>query len=169
MTSFQTILHPTDFSASARQAFRLARTLAGAHGSRLFILHVHMTAGPVLTFGPVRVQFEPSKHQERLLKVLRRFHASDPGVRLAHQIVTGEPATQILRVADENLCDLIVMGTKGASGSAKSWVGCVAEGVLRKATCPVLIMGVPHHVDRPESTPAEPSVSKSQACMTNRT
>jgi nucleotide-binding universal stress UspA family protein len=140
MTAFKTILHPTDFSASARQAFGLAHTLAAAHGSRLIVLHVHETTGPLLAFGAASVQLEPSKQLDKLLKVLRGFHASDPGVRVEHQIVTGEPAAQILRAADGKLCDLIVMGAEGSNGSTKSSVGSIAEVILQKAACPVLIM-----------------------------
>jgi nucleotide-binding universal stress UspA family protein len=150
MAFFKTILHATDFSVSARRAFQLACTLAAAHGCRLIVLHVHETAGPLLRFGPASVQLEPSKHLDKLLKVLRRFHAYDPGVRLEHQIVSGDPATRILQVADENGCDLIVMGTKDSSGLTKSGVGSVAEAILQKGTCPVLIMRVPQHDDGPQ-------------------
>jgi nucleotide-binding universal stress UspA family protein len=145
MTAFKTILHPTDFSVSARQAFGLACTLAAAHGSRLIVLHVHEPEGPLLAFGEARVQLEPSKHLEKHLKVLRRFHASDPGVLVEHQVVTGEPVAEVLRAANENQCELIVMGTIDHIGTTKSRLSKVAEAVMQKAICPVLILHVPPH------------------------
>ena len=40
-------------------------------------------------------------------------------------------------------CDLIVMGTHGRSGLSRVLAGSVAEEVLRKAACPVLVVKIP--------------------------
>jgi universal stress protein A len=50
----------------------------------------------------------------------------------------GRPSVEILRYADENKIDLIVMGTHGRSGIAHALLGSVAEKVVRKSSCPVL-------------------------------
>jgi nucleotide-binding universal stress UspA family protein len=55
------------------------------------------------------------------------------------QIVAGNPADAIIRVAQEHEVDLIVMGTHGRSGLAHVLLGSVAEKVLRHAPCPVLV------------------------------
>jgi nucleotide-binding universal stress UspA family protein len=64
------------------------------------------------------------------------------GPPLAHPVETqlsqGDPAEEILRAAKDLRCDLIVMGTQGRSGLARALMGSVAEGVLRRAECPVL-------------------------------
>jgi nucleotide-binding universal stress UspA family protein len=41
-------------------------------------------------------------------------------------------------------CDLIVMGTHGRSGLSHLFLGSVAEEVVRKAECPVLVVHAPH-------------------------
>jgi len=55
----------------------------------------------------------------------------------------GDAAEEILRVAEEVRCDLIVMGTHGRSGLGRLLMGSVAEQVMRKARCPVLTVKCP--------------------------
>jgi len=54
-----------------------------------------------------------------------------------------EPPMEILGVAEETKCDLIVMGTHGRTGLGRLLMGSVAEQVVRKATCPVLTVKTP--------------------------
>ena len=49
----------------------------------------------------------------------------------------------ILDFVAENSIDLIVMGTHGRSGMTRVLMGSVAEGVVRKATCPVMVVRIP--------------------------
>ena len=62
--------------------------------------------------------------------------------------LTGSPAAQILKLAEQERIDLIVMGSHGRTGLSKLLMGSVAEGVMRKAKCPVLIVKLP--VDQAE-------------------
>lgn len=59
-----------------------------------------------------------------------------------HRMEAGEPASVILRVAEENPFDLIVMGTHGRKGFERLVMGSVAERVVRQAHCPVLTVRV---------------------------
>jgi nucleotide-binding universal stress UspA family protein len=54
------------------------------------------------------------------------------------KLVTGAPAEQIMRQARRWRADLIVMGTHGRSGFGRTFMGSVADRVLRGAACPVL-------------------------------
>jgi nucleotide-binding universal stress UspA family protein len=65
--------------------------------------------------------------------------------------VAGLPAKSILERAASLPADLIVMGTHGASGFERLMLGSVTEKVLRKATCPVLV--VPRGADAPSGAP----------------
>ncbi|WP_230674410.1 universal stress protein [Burkholderia glumae] len=53
-------------------------------------------------------------------------------------------AATVVRVAAEQDAGLIVMGTRGASGLRRYWLGSVAEQVMRIAPCPVLLARAPH-------------------------
>jgi nucleotide-binding universal stress UspA family protein len=56
------------------------------------------------------------------------------------QILHGSPPTETVKLARERTVDLIVMGTHGRSGLQHALLGSVAEKVIRKAPCPVLVV-----------------------------
>ena len=62
---------------------------------------------------------------------------------IEHHLVTGEPATAIVRLATSEQADLIVMATHGRSGLSRLLMGSVAEAVVRQAACPVLTLRQP--------------------------
>jgi nucleotide-binding universal stress UspA family protein len=53
---------------------------------------------------------------------------------------TGEPVEKIVEAAKTWQADLIVMGTRGRSALANVFLGSVAQGVLRDAPCPVMVL-----------------------------
>jgi len=133
------ILHPTDFSPLSENAFHLAYSLARDHGGRVIVLHVAEL--PVIASGVAITS--PGGDREALAKRLCQFQAPDAKVPIEHRLEKGNPVAEILRVAQESQCDLIVMGTHGRTGLAHLLMGSVAEPVVRKATCPVLVVKTP--------------------------
>ena len=136
MTPIRTILHPTDFSGHAEHAFQLACCLARDQGARVIVLHVGEQPPT------------PPDHRKALEGQLRRVQAPDAKVRVEHRLEQGTPDGEILRVARETNCDLIVMGTQGKMGIGQTvlpgrWVGSVAGKVLRSATCPEITVKTP--------------------------
>ncbi len=85
----------------------------------------------------------PEGDWKALDEQLRHVQASDAKIPVKHLLEEGDPAAEILRVADELKCDLIVMGMHGRRGVARLLMGSVAEHVVRKATCPVLVVKTP--------------------------
>jgi nucleotide-binding universal stress UspA family protein len=137
MFPIRTILVPTDFSAASAAAFQLACSLARDHGSR--ILAVHAVPTPVAPYdmgGWVAV--EPEGYREELLAKLKSLRPGSPEVGVEYRLADGDPPAEIVRIAKETPCDLIVMGTHGRTGLARLVLGSVAEEVLRKAPCPVV-------------------------------
>ncbi len=142
MIPIRTILHPTDFSGHAEHAFQLACCLARDQGARVIVLHVGEQPPA------------PPDHRNALEEQLRRVQAPDAKVRVEHRLEQGTPDSEILRVAQEANCDLIVMGTEGKMGIGRTvlpgrWVGSVAGKVLQGATCPVLTVKTPGASARP--------------------
>jgi nucleotide-binding universal stress UspA family protein len=129
----QTILHPTDFSERSGYAFRLACSLARDRGARLIVLHVM----------PVPLVQEKRFYQEEMSAELNRLRAPDSQIQVEHRLEQGDPATQILRIAQETGCDLVVMGTHGRTGLDRLLMGSVAEEVVRRAACPVVTVKAP--------------------------
>ena len=143
MLEIRTILHPTDFSDCSRLAFQLAATLAREHGARLIVLHVKQTLGPRVAYGKALAQLQPEEYQEWLRKILARFDVSNNRVQVEHRLSEGNAANEILGVARETMCDIIVMGTHGRTGLDRLVLGSVSDVVLRQAPCPVVTVKVP--------------------------
>ncbi len=159
MLPIRTILHPTDFSMHSEHAYGLACSLACDHGARLVILHVvsGLASGEV-----VWNLARPSEdYKEAMEEKLHMLAAPDPRVLMEYRLEEGDPAKQIVRVAHETKCDLIVMGTHGRAGLSHLLLGSVAEEVVRKAPCAVLTMKIPHADALPSSelSPEEPQKS----------
>ena len=53
---------------------------------------------------------------------------------------TGAPDDKIVKLADKEKVDAIVMGTHGVTGLARVFIGSVADRVVRKASCPVILV-----------------------------
>ena len=53
------------------------------------------------------------------------------------KVVTGDPAEEIVKFADEQGIDLIVMGTHGRKGLDRTLMGSVADHVIKNASAPV--------------------------------
>lgn len=66
--------------------------------------------------------------------------AKTEGVDVRKWIIEGQPAKEILKLAEEEWVDLIVMGTLGRSGIEKFILGSVADKVIRGSRIPVLVV-----------------------------
>ncbi|MHB0954942.1 MAG: universal stress protein [Pirellulaceae bacterium] len=151
MLTFRTILHPTDFSDHAAYALDLATSFAQEPGARLIVLHVMQPwvagYGGIMTPPP-----SPEDYRQGAEEQLREIRVAGAEELIEHRLEEGTPAEEILRVAKEIKCDLIVMGTHGRTGMQRLLTGGVAEKVMRQAPCPVLIVKTPI----PEAAPNEP-------------
>jgi nucleotide-binding universal stress UspA family protein len=72
----------------------------------------------------------------------------------------GDPVTQILRIAGEENCELIVMGIHGRTGLGRLLMGSVAEQVVRRAPCPVLTVKMPQRGVRSTAEPLAATVGR---------
>ena len=65
--------------------------------------------------------------------------------QVEQRVAVGQPFEQILKTAESETVDMIVMGTNGRTGFAHLVMGSVAERVVRLAPCPVLTVKDPEH------------------------
>jgi nucleotide-binding universal stress UspA family protein len=144
MDAIRKILVPTDFSAHADEAFRVAQTLARAVGADVILLHVAHAPAVVSEGGKLLA----NPGQVDAANLWERFHSSQPvdaKVRVEHQVIVADRpgAGHILELLDKLGCDLIVMGTHGHSWLKHRLFGSVTEEVVRLARCPVMIVKAP--------------------------
>src|SRR5262245_53299737 len=114
MLPIHTILHPTDFSDRSQYAFRLACALARDYGAELVVLHV--AALPTVVYGEGVVPPDPEILFREAKARLHGLEVPDTNIRAERRFEEGDPATEILRVAQETHTDLIAMGTHGRTG-----------------------------------------------------
>ena len=147
MLAIRTILVPTDFSDCSTAALDYGRHLADAFGASLHVLHVVQDpytqpwaaeAFPA-PLGDLLVQWE-DQARARIVEAL------PPEERGRTTVVTqiGSPFFEIVRYAQEQKVDLIVLGTHGRGPIGHMLLGSVAEKVVRKAPCPVLTVRHPN-------------------------
>jgi len=131
------ILVPTDFSTASDAALPHAEALARQKSASLLILHVEE---PPLAYGGGELYYGlPDPNSERILKMLEEVRPTDQTVAFTHRLTMGDPAGEIVRIAAEERVEMIVLGTHGRSGMTRMLMGSVAEAVVRRAPCPVLV------------------------------
>lgn len=140
MLSIRTILHPTDFSDCSRYAFDVACALARDYGARMVLLCV---IEPSLAFGDGSVSIPLTFDFDTFKDLLNKVKPADSSIAVERELLSGDPAQEILQTVNAKHCDLIVMGTHGRSGLGRLLMGSVAERVVRHATCPVLTVKAP--------------------------
>jgi nucleotide-binding universal stress UspA family protein len=141
------ILHPTDYTDSARYAFAVAADLARHHAARLIVLHVADTLGPEdATYGEATTRLQPDgRRPAQLLEELRRAAPTPPGAPLAveHLLAEGDPARAIADLARRQRCDLVVMGTHTRSALSRLLTGSVTQKVASLVPCAVITVRMP--------------------------
>ena len=141
MLSPKTILHPNDCSKHAENALHVASALAKFYDARLILLYVKVRQETVAgEFGTIPPEPEPTA--DEFLEELQEL-ASDTGLKAECVVVEGTPVTEILRVAKEGKCDLIVLGSHAHSWFGRLMTGDIAEEVANKASCPVVTVREP--------------------------
>jgi universal stress protein A len=134
------VLVPIDFSDVSEAALAYARTLARTFGARLHVLHVMENdfLRPMAS--------NPHTHTEAISRqVSDKLTDEDRDLLRAVAVLSKSdaPAEEIVKYANAEEIDLIVMGTHGRKGVAHLFVGSVAEHVVRAAPCPVLAVRLP--------------------------
>lgn len=146
----KTILVTVDFSDVSSRLIDVAQELAAAQGSRIVLLHVRefdegefMPEFAVPGYVPmpvvVPVKHPPKGMEIERLQALRDSSKPFPG-EVEVLVLEGPTVSTILEVSVSKNADLIVMGSHGHGAVYHLLVGSVAEGVLKAAKCPVMIV-----------------------------
>ncbi len=128
----QRILVPLDFTGKSRQALRYAVPQAQKFNARIALLHV---------LAPVAKGADAQEARRAALKRLVTTGSQLIPTDLHHDniVLSGDPATQILKVAKHRDMDLIVLATKSIADKKRRLLsGGTADTVIREAPCPVL-------------------------------
>lgn len=139
------VLVPVDFSDQADEALRTAIGVARAFGGEVELLHV--TAPVMVLPPPIDIISFPTLFPDLTRRVeeslaSRRAWIAEAGLSSTTTVLQGNPHVEIVRRAKESGAELIVMGTHGRSGFGHAVLGSVAERVVHRSPCPVLVVPV---------------------------
>jgi len=153
------ILVPTDFSENAAHALNYAIELAKKEHATLILLHVYHLdpAPPYLDVRPPEQEIDTE--EKRWLNKLKALqvkvdHAGHVKTELVARLDLAVDG--IAAEAKEKEVDLIVMGTKGASGLKEVLMGSNTSRVIDRVSCPVIAV--------PEQAKAYPVKKIAYAC-----
>lgn len=140
----RTILVPVDFSDCSLTGLRYALKFAKAVGARLIVLHV-TDLGPVMMttacgdyHSPVYLEAARRRCTDRMEEFLQRVDFD--GVAVETFAVPGYCPAAIGEAAEKQGVDLIIISTHGRTGLRHALLGSIAEGTVRRAGCPVLVV-----------------------------
>ncbi len=144
---YRSIVVGTDGSQTAGRAVDRAVELAREGGATLHLVTAHepvsvtriqrqLAEVPDELRAIAAIQDEAEQQLERAAAQLRNEH----GVEVETHALEGEPADAILRIAELDRADLIVVGNKGMTGAKRFLLGSVPNKVSHHAPCSVMII-----------------------------
>jgi nucleotide-binding universal stress UspA family protein len=137
---FRKLLLPLDRSSLAEQAIGHAASIARESGAAIDIVLVHE---PFPFAGYADLPWEEETDaaaEQKYLEAVADELKSGAQVTATCAVLRGAPADMIIRRAREVGADLIVMTSHGRTGLSRTWLGSVADAVMRKSAIPVFML-----------------------------
>ncbi len=160
------ILVPVDFSPTSKKAFKYAIDVASKSGGTVILCHFFKPlkssdAGAPQNVREYNQQFELNS-LKRLQRLKKKVLTDTSEVVAVSTLVGRMPVVKnILRFAENNHIDLIVMGTQGATGLKKITTGSIAAKVMEGSPVPVLLVPWKFVWKKPKTILFTTTISKS--------
>jgi nucleotide-binding universal stress UspA family protein len=144
MVEIRKILFPIDLTENAYKVLPYVLSVSEKYNAMIYLLHV---VEDLHRWGKVYVpHVSMDKLQGEALeaagKALDRVCDQDlqSCPNFQRRVVSGDPATEILKLIDSEGIDLVIMGTHGRKGLNHTIFGSVAENVMKKSPLPVMVV-----------------------------
>jgi nucleotide-binding universal stress UspA family protein len=149
------ILYATDLSKNSSFAFLYATDMARRHDAKIVILHaIEPIPAYAAAYTGITDELKRKQQDETVEEIRTRLgdfcrkaeaEIGPPCVELVSKILVprGHPPEEILNAADEEGCDVIVLGTHGKGFLAHAFLGSVSSAVLNRTKKPVFIVPLP--------------------------
>lgn len=142
------ILVPTDFSIYADKALKQAIDIAKQSKAKIFLFHViddgfqQCTVDYCIDEGAVQKIYKDSIKNtiDKMHKEANKITAKNSSIEIVYDTRRGIPYEEILKEQEEKGIDLIVIASHGKIGILKNLMGGVADKVMKRAKCPVLLV-----------------------------
>lgn len=145
MDKVKKILVPIDGSEGAKKAVDDAINLAKLCKSEIDFVYVANVNGCVGGYPLSDSDDYPNAILDDVIRIGKELldgaKAMVPEeIKVTTHCVKGEPEEQIIKIADEVTCDMIVMGSRGLSAFKSAFLGSVSQYVVEHAKCPVMVV-----------------------------
>ncbi|MCM4158338.1 universal stress protein [Antarcticibacterium flavum] len=152
------ILVPTDFSEQAEYALKVAAQLARKYDGEIFLLHMlelpmHLVGGAAASGSGVggggsqnlpEALYFMKLAKKRFGEIRQEPYLKD--IKLTETVEFHQAFDGIMEISEKHNCDLIVMGSHGATGFKEMFIGSNTEKVVRNSTIPVLVIKNDHEI-----------------------
>lgn len=130
------ILVPIDLSSSTQLQLDFASSLARQYGAAVSLVHVHES--PHHFAGGSFVD-APAPDTSQIAAEFKQVRLPESSTPAEHVLLAGNPADEVVRLADEGQYDLLILGSHGRTGLARVLMGSIAESIVRRVRCPVIV------------------------------
>lgn len=138
------ILVPIDFSEQAEHAMKTAAQIARKSGGKIFLLHMLNLPSNTDDIDPHGDASSPAKvlYLEKIHERFEEFMQEDylEGLDVKEEVRFHKTFSGIINYSHELNCDLIIMGSHGATGLKEMFIGSNTEKVVRNSDIPVLVV-----------------------------
>lgn len=133
------VLIPVDFSETSENALAYACKIFDKHPLEITLVNIFGATSTALMMKSIdSILIKEAK--ESLSKLEKKYKALFPDVQFKSQLYKNYAVQTIVSLADSGDYDLIIMGTKGASGVKEVFLGSIAGGVISKTKAPVIVV-----------------------------
>lgn len=140
------IVVPVDYSEHAQATLEYAATLAERFGASIDVVHVWDRPSYVPDTAVIGKPGEPERSLADLIRENAEHEMTEflkrtklpPGVTVTHHLVSGEPASAVIKLLEHRDADLVILGTHGRAGVKHLLLGSVAEKLVRLSPIPVI-------------------------------
>lgn len=144
MIEIKKILFPLDLTENSSKILPYVLSISEKYNSMIYLLHVVQDLnkwGKLYVPHPSMDVFQNEATEgakKAMDKVCEKQLQSCPNFQ--RRLISGDPATEILKTIDSEGIDLVIMGTHGRKGLEHTIFGSVAENVVKKSPAPVLVI-----------------------------
>ncbi len=148
---FTKILYPTDFSEKSKHALEMVKKLKEAGAGEIVLVHcvdireintmAEMEGFSSLQYDNILDEVREELHRKASNSIEKISNdLKSNGFKVEERLVDGIPYKEILRIAEKENVDLIVMGSSGKGLLAEVVLGSTTDKVVREAKVPVIIV-----------------------------
>ncbi len=142
MIAWSRIVCAVDFSDASRAALEQAAELARRFHAELVLVHVWkgVPGAEDAEAAPLTLGNEEEAELSGKLEAWERDAEQIAQREVRTVLASGSPASEVARITSEERADLVVAGTHGRTGFERAVLGSVAEDIVRRSPCAVLVI-----------------------------